>query len=147
MTDAFISARYRLDGVIVTVDAVNGMSTLDHHPEAIQQAAVADRLLLTKTDLVDADTLSALQARLRTLNPGAPAAAAGRPDRCSRAARCGPLQARREDARRGALAQRGSLCREERPMRIMRTIIMATDMITTIITIIMATIMTITPMT
>ncbi|RAM63003.1 ATP-binding protein [Herbaspirillum rubrisubalbicans] len=71
MTDSFIAARYRLDGVIVTVDAVNGMSTLDHHPEAIQQAAVADRLLLTKTDLADAATLAALQARLRTLNPGA----------------------------------------------------------------------------
>ena len=71
MTDPFISERYRLDGVIVTVDAVNGMSTLDNHQEAVQQAAVADRLLLTKTDLADAATLSALQGRLRTLNPGA----------------------------------------------------------------------------
>lgn len=71
MTDAFIAERYRLDGVIVTVDAVNGMSTLDHHEEAVQQAAVADRLLLTKTDLADAAALAALQARLRTLNPGA----------------------------------------------------------------------------
>lgn len=71
MTDAFIAERYRLDGVIVTVDAVNGMSTLDHHEEAVQQAAVADRLLLTKTDLADAATLAALQARLHTLNPGA----------------------------------------------------------------------------
>jgi len=71
MTDPFIAQRYRLDGVIVTVDAVNGMSTLDHHEEAVQQAAVADRLLLTKTDLADAATLAALQVRLRTLNPGA----------------------------------------------------------------------------
>jgi G3E family GTPase len=71
MTDAFIAARYRLDGVIVTVDAVNGMSTLDHHVEAVQQAAVADRLLLTKTDLAEPAALDALRERLRTLNPTA----------------------------------------------------------------------------
>ncbi|MCA1327041.1 CobW family GTP-binding protein [Herbaspirillum sp. alder98] len=72
MTDSFIAERYRLDGVITTVDAVNGMATLDNHLEAVQQAAVADRLLLTKSDLADAATLASLQARLRTLNPGAP---------------------------------------------------------------------------
>ncbi|NUU03815.1 CobW family GTP-binding protein [Herbaspirillum robiniae] len=71
MTDAFIASRYRLDGVIVTVDAVNGMSTLDNHVEAVQQAAVADRLLLTKTDLADAAGVEALQQRLRALNPTA----------------------------------------------------------------------------
>ncbi|KAF1046805.1 MAG: putative GTP-binding protein YjiA [Herbaspirillum frisingense] len=71
MTDPFIASRYRLDGVIVTIDAVNGMSTLDHHVEAVQQAAVADRLLLTKTDLAEPAVVSALQARLRALNPGA----------------------------------------------------------------------------
>jgi len=72
MTDSFIAERYRLDGVITTVDAVNGMATLDNHLEAVQQAAVADRLLLTKSDLADAATLASLQACLRTLNPGAP---------------------------------------------------------------------------
>ncbi|EJM97458.1 putative GTPase, G3E family [Herbaspirillum sp. YR522] len=72
MTDSFIAERYRLDGVITTVDAVNGMATLDNHIEAVQQAAVADRLLLTKSDLADEATLAGLQARLRTLNPGAP---------------------------------------------------------------------------
>ncbi len=71
MTDGFISSRYRLDGVIVTVDAVNGMATLDHHTEAVQQAAVADRLLITKTDLADPVALTALQTRLAKLNPGA----------------------------------------------------------------------------
>lgn len=71
MTDGFISSHYRLDGVIVTVDAVNGMSTLDNHTEAVQQAAVADRLLITKSDLTDAATLSALQGRLGRVNPGA----------------------------------------------------------------------------
>jgi G3E family GTPase len=71
MTDQFIASRYRLDGVIVTIDAVNGAATLDHHVEAVQQAAVADRLLLTKTDLTDSPNLQALQARLRQLNPAA----------------------------------------------------------------------------
>ncbi|MFJ3048420.1 CobW family GTP-binding protein [Herbaspirillum chlorophenolicum] len=71
MTDSFIASRYRLDGVIVTVDAVNGMSTLDNHVEAVQQAAVADRLLLTKSDLADAAQLEQLSARLRVLNPSA----------------------------------------------------------------------------
>jgi len=43
MTDPLIAARYRLDGVVATVDAVNGMRTLDGHAEAVKQAAVADR--------------------------------------------------------------------------------------------------------
>lgn len=71
MTDGFISSRYRLDGVVVTIDAVNGMHTLDNFTEAVQQAAVADRLLLTKTDLASQDEVARLQKRLQVLNPGA----------------------------------------------------------------------------
>jgi len=71
MTDNFIASKYRLDGVITTVDAVNGNQTLDNHIEAVQQAAVADRLLLTKSDLADAVALQDLQARLQQINPGA----------------------------------------------------------------------------
>ena len=71
MTDNFIASKYRLDGVITTVDAVNGNATLDNHIEAVQQAAVADRLLLTKSDLANAATLQDLQARLKQINPGA----------------------------------------------------------------------------
>ena len=44
---------YRLDGVIALVDAVNGEATLDDHVEAVKQVAVADRIVLAKTDLVD----------------------------------------------------------------------------------------------
>ena len=63
---------FRLDGVLATVDAVNGMATLDNHEEAVKQAAMADRIILTKTDLPEAQAgLPALKARLRTLNPGA----------------------------------------------------------------------------
>jgi len=72
MTDPLMAARYRMDGVIVTVDAVNGSDTLDRQPESVKQAAVADRLVITKTDLADAATLAALERRLRALNPAAP---------------------------------------------------------------------------
>lgn len=61
----------RLDGVVTTVDAVNGMRTLDNHLEAVKQAAVAERIVLTKTDLADGDTVAALAARLAALNPHA----------------------------------------------------------------------------
>jgi G3E family GTPase len=61
----------RLDGVVTTVDAVHGASTLDAHPEAVKQAAVADRLVLTKTDLAGSDVVQTLRARLMALNPNA----------------------------------------------------------------------------
>jgi G3E family GTPase len=70
--DPLVTARYRLDGVIVTVDAVNGGDTLDRAFESVKQAAVADRILLTKTDLADAGVPSRLTERLRALNPAAP---------------------------------------------------------------------------
>jgi G3E family GTPase len=71
MTDPSIARHYRLDGVITTVDAVNGSDTLVRQEESVKQAAVADRLLITKTDLVEPDTLSHLQAQLREINPSA----------------------------------------------------------------------------
>lgn len=72
MTDDQLQTLYRLDGVIATVDAATGMATLDTQEESVKQAAVADRILLTKTDLVTADEVIALEARLRVLNPTAP---------------------------------------------------------------------------
>jgi len=71
MADARILERYRLDGVVATVDAVHGAAALARHPEARRQAAVADRLLITKTDLVSEAMQSGLHARLRELNPSA----------------------------------------------------------------------------
>src|SRR6185369_3260808 len=70
--DPLLSAFYRLDGVVTTVDAVNGMDQLDRQFESVKQAAVADRLILTKTDLAGEAQRKALEARLRTLNPAAP---------------------------------------------------------------------------
>src|SRR5206468_2705956 len=70
--DPLLSAFYRLDGVVTTVDAVNAMDQMDRQTEPVKQAAVADRLLLTKTDLVATADLDALERRLRKLNPAAP---------------------------------------------------------------------------
>jgi G3E family GTPase len=72
MTDPLIAARFRLDGVITTVDAATGSDTLDRQIESVKQAAVADRLILTKVDLVPRETVQALTQRLHDLNPAAP---------------------------------------------------------------------------
>jgi G3E family GTPase len=72
MMHPYLVMRYRLDGVVTLVDAVNGEATLDAHVEAVKQAAVADRIVLTKTDLAtDKAALDRLLARLHTLNPAA----------------------------------------------------------------------------
>lgn len=72
MTQPYLTLRYRLDGVVTLVDAVNGMRTLDAHEEALKQAAMADRILITKIDLPEgAAELPALRARLKKLNPAA----------------------------------------------------------------------------
>lgn len=65
-SDGLLGAQYRLDGVVTVVDAVNGMGQLDTMPEAVKQAAVADRIVLSKTDLAEAPDLV---SRLQTLNP------------------------------------------------------------------------------
>src|SRR5690606_17997617 len=65
----YLSLRYRLDGVVTVVDAVNGARTLAMAGEAAKQIAVADRIVLTKTDLAGADP--EITARIRRLNPSA----------------------------------------------------------------------------
>ncbi|TYC52613.1 GTP-binding protein [Rhodobacterales bacterium] len=75
MLHPYLVMRYRLDSVVTLVDAVNGLSTLEEHEEARKQAAVADRLVFTKTDLLETDAqkadFQALGQRLVHLNPGA----------------------------------------------------------------------------
>nr|WP_036282746.1 GTP-binding protein [Methylocystis sp. WRRC1] len=72
MYHPYLMLRYRLDGVVTVVDAVNGEGTLDAHEEAVKQAAVADRLVITKTDLPDGRArFESLATRLKALNPGA----------------------------------------------------------------------------
>lgn len=72
MADPQLCTLYRLDGVITTVDALNGMATLDSQEEAVRQAAVADRIVLTKIDLLSSDARREVEARLRAINPAAP---------------------------------------------------------------------------
>lgn len=72
MTDPQVAPRYRLDGIVVTLDLATGMHTLDHHPEAVKQAAMADTLLLTKPDLATEEQLEVLHQRLDNINPAAP---------------------------------------------------------------------------
>ncbi len=68
MIDRYLAQRYRLDGIVTTIDMANGNQTLDQYSEAVKQAAVADCLLLTKNDLISFDTQQALQYRLKQIN-------------------------------------------------------------------------------
>lgn len=61
-----------LDGIVTTIDAVIGAATLAQEAQSVRQVAVADRLILTKTDLLAEGPDAALLARIRRLNPGAP---------------------------------------------------------------------------
>jgi G3E family GTPase len=63
---------FRLGNVIATVDAVNGARHLAENPESVKQAAIADRIVLTKTDLAEPAQVEPLTAALRGLNPTAP---------------------------------------------------------------------------
>ena len=68
-TDGLLGAQYRLNGIVTLIDAVNSMGQLDTMPEAVKQAAVADRMVITKTDIADNETIARLQDRLRAMNP------------------------------------------------------------------------------
>jgi G3E family GTPase len=71
LNNPLVSHFVRLDTVVTTVDAVNGLRQIDEHAEAVKQAALADRLLLTKSDLAPPGTIKDLQRQLIALNPGA----------------------------------------------------------------------------
>ncbi|TAJ28729.1 MAG: GTP-binding protein [Bosea sp. (in: a-proteobacteria)] len=75
----YLAMRFRLDGVVTLVDAVNGMATLDAHEEARRQVVAADRLVLTKADMAATEEGHALRERLSMLNPGAPILPPGAP--------------------------------------------------------------------
>ena len=75
MQHPYLSMRFYPESLITVVDAVNGNSTLDHHPEAVKQAAMADALVVSKSDMLAAaarsNDLALLRARLEALNPAA----------------------------------------------------------------------------
>ncbi|AOF80529.1 cobW/HypB/UreG, nucleotide-binding domain protein [Methyloversatilis sp. RAC08] len=70
--DNRIAARYRLRCTLTVVDALHAAGTLATQDEAVRQIAAADRLLISKSDLADADALGALCAQLERINPFAP---------------------------------------------------------------------------
>jgi G3E family GTPase len=70
--DEEVGANYLLDAVVTVVDARHAMDQLDRHEEAQRQVGFADKILLSKTDLVDAAALAQLTARLKRINPRAP---------------------------------------------------------------------------
>lgn len=70
--DPFIMQHFRLDGIVTTVDAVLGDGQLDKRRESVKQAAIADRIVVTKRDLASETACAALVARLRRINPAAP---------------------------------------------------------------------------
>jgi G3E family GTPase len=75
MLHPYLVLRFRLDGIVTVIDAINGLATLAAQPEAVKQIAVADRIVLAKSDLVDTPAREAareqLLARVRALNPAA----------------------------------------------------------------------------
>lgn len=77
MNDVSLRHHYRLATVVATVDAVNGRAHLDRQEESVKQAAVADRLVLTKTDIAEPAEAEALRGRLARLNPSAEILVAG----------------------------------------------------------------------
>ncbi|MGE8659843.1 MAG: CobW family GTP-binding protein [Achromobacter sp.] len=70
--DDDIAEYYRLDAVVTVVDAKHGMATLDEQPEAQKQVGFADRILISKKDLVNDVDYEALRTRLLRMNPRAP---------------------------------------------------------------------------
>ena len=114
MAHPYLVQRYRLDGVVTVVDCVNGETTLDAHPEAVKQAAMADRIVLTKTDLASAETARRHRDAVARAQPGGadPRRRQRRSDRGAahelRAVRSGA-----ENPRRQEMAGRRGLCRAD----------------------------------
>ena len=71
MRDFFVAERFRLEGVISTVDVRNVHWQLAQHPEAAKQVAMADRVVLTKCDLADSLAIAEAEERIASLNPAA----------------------------------------------------------------------------
>jgi len=71
MNEPVIESTFRLDAVVVTIDSIYGLQQMLDNSEARKQAAVADVLVLTKTDLASVEQISALKEKLIRINPGA----------------------------------------------------------------------------
>jgi G3E family GTPase len=72
LADPVVSAHFRPEAVVTTVDAQSGSLSLRRHPESVKQAGAADRLVVTKSDLAGEAAVDELRSELRRINPGAP---------------------------------------------------------------------------
>jgi len=70
--DEFVASQYMLDAIVTVVDAKHGMAALDKHQEAQRQAGFADKIYISKADLVSEAEISTLTTRLKFINPRAP---------------------------------------------------------------------------
>jgi G3E family GTPase len=68
LSEAVLRHHFRLSSIITTVDAINGATQLDGFAEAVKQVSMADRLVVTKTDLAEEASTAALRAKLRDFN-------------------------------------------------------------------------------
>lgn len=68
----YLSRLYQFESLVVTVDAVHGCEQLEHHEENRRQVAMADRLLLTKTDIAQPQALERTRSSIRAMNGLAP---------------------------------------------------------------------------
>lgn len=75
MSDPRLDRRYMLGGIVTTIDALHGEATLETHSECVKQAAVSDRIVITKSDLIydpfSTKDLETLKDKLQSMNPGA----------------------------------------------------------------------------
>ena len=72
LSEPVVRHHFTLDSVVTTVDAVNGSVQLLKQPESVKQAAVADRLVITKTDIADSFQVEEIEDQLKKINPTAP---------------------------------------------------------------------------
>lgn len=72
VADPMLRHQLRLTDLVATVDAMNGAVQLETQPEAMRQAATADRLVITKTDICDARQMRRVERALKAINPTAP---------------------------------------------------------------------------
>ncbi len=117
ISNPLVAERYTIDGVVTTVDAVNGAGTLDRQPEAVKQAAVADRLIVTKADLAEPAALADAQGAAPRPLPGAPLLARRTARSIPRSVRSRPLRPADQKRRGPALAAGRGGCRAARERR------------------------------
>ena len=99
-SDRALGEEFHLQALVTVIDAPNGAANLDRMPEARHQAALADRIVLSKTDAADPAAIERLTARIRELSAAPIVAAVARRDRARLSARRGP---RSGGAARGAI--------------------------------------------